>query len=131
KAGPGPEARGSAEPDGARRSALGRGRAAAPGPPAPRHAALNIPFGGGSQSRAALRAAAKRYLDSKPPRRSLPMALDMTPEQKEIGNGNFHRVVGRLAEPTPGVTRRDFMNCHTPFGATVPVSPAVYFNYHH
>ena len=26
------------------------------------------------------------------------MALDMTPEQKEIGKGNFNRVVGKLAD---------------------------------
>ena len=36
------------------------------------------------------------------------MALDMTPEQKAVGQGNFHRVVGKLAEGArpggPGVT---------------------------
>ena len=32
------------------------------------------------------------------------MSLDMTPEQKKIGKGNFQRAVGQLA-----VSRRDFM----------------------
>src|SRR6266545_1836783 len=45
------------------------------------------------------------------------MALDMTPEQREIGKANFQRAVGGLAqEPAaapggarPGMTRRGFM----------------------
>jgi predicted dehydrogenase len=65
------------------------------------------------------------------------MALDMTPEQKEVGKGNFSRVVGKLAEAdqaapaggAPGVTRRRFMQGLIAAGATVPVSAAAYFGY--
>ena len=58
------------------------------------------------------------------------MALDMTPEQKEIGKGNFKRVVGKLADTDqPGVTRRRFMQGLVAAGATVPVSAAAYFGY--
>src|SRR6478672_5731049 len=65
------------------------------------------------------------------------MALDMTPEQKEIGKGNFNRVIGKLADteqPNPaqagqGVTRRRFMQGLIAAGATVPVSAAAYFGY--
>jgi predicted dehydrogenase len=62
------------------------------------------------------------------------MALDMTPEQKAIGRENFHRVVGKLADPGPppaqgGVTRRQFMQGLIAAGATVPVSAAAYFGY--
>ena len=57
------------------------------------------------------------------------MALDMTPEQKEIGKGNFHRVVGKLADTElpnqtqadQGVTRRGFMQGLVAAAATVPV----------
>ena len=65
------------------------------------------------------------------------MALDMTPEQKETGKGNFNRVVGKLAEAdaqaqerqAPGITRRRFMQGLVAAGATVPVSAAAYFGY--
>src|SRR6516162_1070110 len=65
------------------------------------------------------------------------MALDMTPEQKETGKGNFNRVVGKLAEAdaqaqeqqAQGITRRRFMQGMIAAGATVPVSAAAYFGY--
>src|SRR5712691_4777054 len=62
------------------------------------------------------------------------MALDMTPEQKAIGKGNFHRAVGKLAEAgsvpaTGGVTRRQFMGGLIAAGATVPIGAAAYFKY--
>src|SRR5580692_5280349 len=61
------------------------------------------------------------------------MALDMTPEQKEIGKGNFNRVVGKLADTKmpaeSGLTRRRFMQGLVAAGATVPVSAAAYFGY--
>src|ERR1043165_5295661 len=65
------------------------------------------------------------------------MALDMTPEQKEIGKGNFNRVVGNLKDtelPNPpgspaGITRRRFMQGLIAAGATIPVSAAAYFGY--
>ena len=62
------------------------------------------------------------------------MALDMTPEQKEIGKGNFNRVVGKLAEgdtqthAREGISRRRFMQGLVA-GATVPVSAAAYYGY--
>src|SRR5215813_8892993 len=52
------------------------------------------------------------------------MALDLTPEQKEIGKANFHRVVG-----AHGLTRRDFMKGMLAAGAVLPVSAAAYFGY--
>ena len=65
------------------------------------------------------------------------MALDMTPEQREIGKANFHRTVGGLAaEPAPaagpggpGMTRRSFMKGMLAAGAILPVSAAAYFGY--
>jgi predicted dehydrogenase len=61
------------------------------------------------------------------------MALDLTPEQKEIGKTNFQRVVGHLAEAPAGagkgVNRRQFMKGLIAAGAVVPVSAAVYFGY--
>ena len=67
------------------------------------------------------------------------MALDMTPEQREIGKANFHRTVGGLAhEPaaagggapaSPGMTRRGFMKGMLAAGAVLPVSAAAYFGY--
>src|SRR5882672_4834161 len=62
------------------------------------------------------------------------MALDMTPEQKEIGKSNFNRAVGKLAEDDQqlherGVTRRRFMQGMIAAGATVPVSAAAFFGY--
>src|SRR5215813_7740108 len=52
------------------------------------------------------------------------MALDLTPEQKEIGKANFHRVVGHH-----GLTRRDFMKGLLAAGAVLPVSAAAYYGY--
>jgi predicted dehydrogenase len=63
------------------------------------------------------------------------MALDLNAEQREIGKGNFNRVVGKLhdrelpAEGEQGVTRRRFMQGLIAAGATVPVSAAAYFGY--
>src|SRR5439155_13642995 len=60
------------------------------------------------------------------------MALDMTPEQRETGKANFHRVVGQLAEMSEkqsGVTRRDFMKGLLATGAALPVSAAAYYGY--
>jgi predicted dehydrogenase len=52
------------------------------------------------------------------------MAIDVTPEQKEIGKANFQRVVGHH-----GLNRRDFMKGLLAAGAVVPVSAAAYFGY--
>src|SRR5215210_2197981 len=52
------------------------------------------------------------------------MALDLTPEQKEIGQANFHRVVGQY-----GMTRRDFMKGLLAAGTVVPIGAAAYFGY--
>jgi predicted dehydrogenase len=62
------------------------------------------------------------------------MALDMTPEQKETGKANFHRVVGKLAEADneaarQGLTRRRFMQGLIGAGAVLPISAAAYFGY--
>jgi predicted dehydrogenase len=65
------------------------------------------------------------------------MALDMTPEQKETGKGNFARVVGKMAEDDQaahdggGITRRRFMQGLIAAGATIPISAAAYFGYQH
>jgi predicted dehydrogenase len=55
----------------------------------------------------------------------------MTPEQREIGKGNFHRAVGQLAaaDQKEGVTRRQFMKGLLAAGAVLPVSAAAYFGY--
>jgi predicted dehydrogenase len=55
------------------------------------------------------------------------MALDLTPEQKEVGKQNFHRVVGKLGQD--GVTRRDFMRGLVAAGAAAPISAAAYYGY--
>ncbi len=52
------------------------------------------------------------------------MALDLTPEQREIGRANFQRVVGHH-----GLNRRDFMKGLLAAGATLPVSAAAYYGY--
>lgn len=65
------------------------------------------------------------------------MALDMTPEQKDVGKGNFNRVVGKLADGNAqvddhgpqGITRRRFMQGMVAAGATVPISAAAFFGY--
>src|ERR1043165_1161202 len=64
------------------------------------------------------------------------MALDMSPEQREVGKANFHRAVGKLAEDDQsrheqGLTRRRFMQGMIAAGATLPVSAAAYFGYRH
>lgn len=64
------------------------------------------------------------------------MALDLTPEQKETGRENFHRVVGKLAEAdrarppaSGGVTRRQFMQGLVAGAAAAPITAAAYFGY--
>jgi predicted dehydrogenase len=61
------------------------------------------------------------------------MALDMTPEQRDIGKANFERAVDRLAaQPDtqrPGMTRRSFMRGLMAAGAALPLSAAAYFGY--
>jgi predicted dehydrogenase len=52
------------------------------------------------------------------------MALDLTPEQKEIGKANFQRAVSRY-----GMNRRDFMKGMLAAGAVLPVSAAMYYGY--
>jgi predicted dehydrogenase len=62
------------------------------------------------------------------------MSLDLTPEQKEIGKANFHRVVGQLAADADrkGPNRRQFMKgLLAAGGAALPVSAAAYFGYTH
>jgi predicted dehydrogenase len=56
------------------------------------------------------------------------MAIDLTPEQREIGKKNFNRVVGQLANEGPN--RRDFLKGLAAAGATLPISAAVYYGYH-
>src|SRR6516165_12429821 len=51
------------------------------------------------------------------------MAIDLTPEQREMGKANYARTV-------EGLTRRGFMKSLAVAGASVAaVSPAVYFGY--
>jgi predicted dehydrogenase len=59
------------------------------------------------------------------------MALDMTPEQRDIGRANFERSVHELANPPEraGMTRRNFMKGLMAAGAAVPLSAAAYFGY--
>jgi predicted dehydrogenase len=58
------------------------------------------------------------------------MALDLTPEQKEVGKQNFHRVVGKLGrDDATGVSRRDFMRGLVAGAAAAPVTAAAYFGY--
>ncbi len=66
------------------------------------------------------------------------MALDMTPEQREIGKANFHRAVGGMAQdpgppaasgPSRGPTRRGFMKGLMAAGTALPVAAAAYFGY--
>src|SRR3984957_13850909 len=59
------------------------------------------------------------------------MALDMTPEQRAIGQANFERSVHELANAPerPGITRRTFMKGLMAAGAAVPLSAAAYFGY--
>jgi predicted dehydrogenase len=53
------------------------------------------------------------------------MAIDMTPEQKEIGKANFHRVVGQRYE----LNRRDFMKGALAAAAVIPIGAAAYYGY--
>ncbi|MFN4257830.1 MAG: Gfo/Idh/MocA family protein [Gemmataceae bacterium] len=63
------------------------------------------------------------------------MALDMTPEEQAIGEGNFKRVVGQLAlddaaARQKGLSRRDFMKgMLAAGGVALPLSAAAYFGY--
>jgi predicted dehydrogenase len=59
------------------------------------------------------------------------MALDMTPEQRDIGRANFDRSMHELANPPqrPGITRRSFMKGLMAAGAAVPLSAAAYYGY--
>lgn len=59
------------------------------------------------------------------------MVLDMTPEERAIGQANFHRAVGKLAsqEVGQGVTRRRFLQGLLAAGAVAPVAAATYFGY--
>src|SRR5580765_3738464 len=59
------------------------------------------------------------------------MALDMTPEQREIGKANFERASHELANAPerPGITRRTFMKGMLAAGAAVPLTAAAYFGY--
>ncbi len=65
------------------------------------------------------------------------MAIDLTPEQKEVGKANFERAVGQFAlqaeaDKTAGKpNRRDFMKGLIAAGAVVPISAAAYFGYSH
>ena len=53
------------------------------------------------------------------------MAIDVSPEQREIGKANFHRVVGQRYE----LNRRDFMRGALAATAVVPVTAALYYGY--
>ncbi len=60
------------------------------------------------------------------------MALDLTPEQKDVGRKNFAQAAGDLARMTPpggGPDRRTFMGSMAAAAAVVPLSSAVYFGY--
>src|SRR5438132_6345141 len=60
------------------------------------------------------------------------MAINVTPEERQIGQENFHRVVGQLAEASQqGVTRRQFMKGLVAAGMVAPVSAAAYFGYNY
>src|SRR5206468_7483290 len=59
------------------------------------------------------------------------MALDMTPEQRDIGKANFDRSVHELANPPARsvMSRRTFMKGLMAAGAAVPLSAAAYYGY--
>jgi predicted dehydrogenase len=59
------------------------------------------------------------------------MALDLTPEQKAIGQANFQRVVGKLAgaDDPQRLNRREFMQGLIGAGAVLPITAAAYFGY--
>jgi predicted dehydrogenase len=52
------------------------------------------------------------------------MAIDLTPEQKEIGKANFNRMVGHY-----GQSRRDFMKGLLAGSAVLPVGAAAFYGY--
>src|SRR5437016_4500912 len=56
------------------------------------------------------------------------MAIDLTPEQKELGKANFQRVVGAYLDPK-SPTRREFMQGALAASAVLPISAAAYFGY--
>src|SRR4051812_36527312 len=56
------------------------------------------------------------------------MALDLKPEEKAVGAGNFKRVVDKLAsEQNPN--RREFMQGLIGAGAVLPITAAAYYGY--
>lgn len=58
------------------------------------------------------------------------MALDLTPEQKDVGRKNFAQASNDLARMTPpGQDRRTFMGSLVAGAAVIPLSSAVYFGY--
>jgi hypothetical protein len=63
------------------------------------------------------------------------MALDMTPEQRQVGTDNFHRAVGAMAtqppasDQQPGMSRRSFMKGLMAAGVALPIGAAAYFGY--
>jgi predicted dehydrogenase len=57
------------------------------------------------------------------------MALDLSPEQKELGKKNFQRVVSDLAARDAALSRRDFMKGMLAGGGGVALSAAAYFGY--
>lgn len=61
------------------------------------------------------------------------MALDMTPEQKKVGEANYQRVVGQLAEidAKKEPSRREFMKGLLAASAAVPITAAAYYGYSH
>src|SRR5271155_3717162 len=60
-------------------------------------------------------------------RRTPPMAIDLTPEQREIGKANFQRVVGQYQDPKSNVHRRDFLKGLLAAGAAGGVSAAALY----
>ena len=74
---------------------------------------------------------------------AIPVALDLTPEQKAAGKANFEQASGDLARAGKMSTmathpahrqhekpdRRDFLKAGLAAGAVVPVSAAVYYGY--
>jgi predicted dehydrogenase len=57
------------------------------------------------------------------------MALDLTPEQKAVGAGNFHRTVGKMAQAEQGANRREFMRGLLGAAAVVPITAAAFYGY--
>lgn len=57
------------------------------------------------------------------------MALDLSPEQKELGKKNFQRVVSDLAARDAALSRRDFMKGMLAGGGGVALTAAAYFGY--